>query len=90
MTYPSCKRSREKDTKLENIVTESESDAIADFLRVRNIDTLDLTDEDLLSIVNMYRSAENKLIPSFTLPTRRSARLVKERKRKRDESAEYE
>ena len=83
-------RSRAKDASLDNILTDREIEAIAEYLRDSNIDEEDLTDKEFLAIVNRYRSAENKLIPSFTLPTRRSARLSEKRKRTRNKSAEYE
>ena len=84
-----AEKKRAKAAKMEDILTESESDAIAQFLQDHDIDALDLSHEDFLSIVNSYRPAGKKLIPNFILPTRRSAHRIQQRKGKRDESDEY-
>ena len=90
MSYLPAKGTRKKNQTAEDILPEYELEAIACFLRDHDNDILDLSQEDLLSIINIYRSAGNKLIPTFSFPTRRSARLIQQAKKKRNDSDDYE
>ena len=64
-------------------MTADEIETVKRYVQERDIDVLDLADEEFLAILNQFRTDENKLIPNFSFPSRRSARLVEQRKRKR-------
>jgi hypothetical protein len=68
----------------EEILTEGEIETVKRYVQERDMDVLDLADEEFLAILNQFRTDENKLIPTFSFPSRRSARLIEQRKRRRD------